>query len=102
MKFTYSKIEPKIIHAEDEGTLHVVTLEGSDERAPFQILASKLGVRMHGVTQHFQPEPGEVNLPVDQFREFMARLSYAFTLAFKEQEKERKNEAGRKALLSSI
>lgn len=94
MKFTYEKLEPRIIGSGP--TIHVFYLEDSPN---FKIIASKLGVKIVGETQLFQPEEGEVNMPVEEFRELMNRLASAFSLAYKEQYKEIKDSAGRKMLL---
>ena len=96
MKFNYSKTLPLIVHADDEGTVHRWNLENST----FRIVASKRGVMMMGESPLFQPEEGEVHMPIEQeFHHFFARLKDAFEMSWKEQEDARKQQIGRKALL---
>lgn len=99
IKFTYEKVVPGISHSDDGGVVHNFNLEGSHKMFPFKIVATKRGVYLSGTTQEFQPEEGEVHMPVDDFREFMARLSMAFDLAWKEQEQVRKETLARRSLL---
>lgn len=97
MKFAYKKLEPTLHGSEfsTPGTTHVLALEGGD----FSIEASPHGVRFVGLSQWFQPEEGEMHLPVEEMREFMARLASAFDFAWKEQERQKKESAARRMIL---
>lgn len=100
MKFTYQKIEHALVLSDHApGVTHVFKLEGP--LSDFAIEASSEGVFFHGCSPFFQPEEGECHLPVDDFREFMARLSMAFDLSWKEQQKEKKEVMARQMILGA-
>src|ERR1700742_5221582 len=98
MKFVYEKTTQKLVPGEVEPeVIHRIRLQESD----FQVIASSQGLKLFGETPWFQQESGEIHLPVDDFREFMARLASAADLAWKEIEAKRVNQLGPKALLSA-
>ena len=95
MEFTYQKRTPKIVLGDHSpGETHIFSLVGGG----LEIEASRDGVRILGMSQYFQPVDEEMKIP-DDFREFMVRLSSAFDLAFKEQEKDRKEANARQTIL---
>lgn len=96
MKFTYRK-EASLINS--DGFIHIFTMVDSSLSDPFEIFAHTNGVTWQGSADIFQPEPGECHMPVDSIRELMNRLRSAFDLSWQEQERERKNAEGRKAIL---
>jgi hypothetical protein len=97
MKFHYKKVIPAVVSLEPalNAPVHIFTLEGST----FEICAGANGVSWSGAAGFFQPEDGEVHMPVDEFRELMNRLASAFDFAWKEQEQLRKETAARKMIL---
>jgi hypothetical protein len=97
MKFNYRKLTPAVILRDgDPEVVHIFSMEGN---GMLEIEASKEGVKITADTLFFQPVDEEMKIPGD-FREFMVRLSSAFELAWKEQEKERKAVQARKSILS--
>lgn len=95
MKFVYAKEKAPIVAlGEEPFTIHTLTLEGSN----FKITASEAGVFLSGTSPLFQPVEEEMAIP-DEFREFMVRLSSAFTMARDEQKKNKKDSFGRQMLL---
>ena len=96
MKFTYLYSQARLISEGHElPETHIFRLEGGG----LEIQATSHGVRICGSSQFFQPVDEEMHIP-EEFREFMVRLSSAFDMAWKEQQKLKKNQIGRSALLS--
>jgi hypothetical protein len=95
MKFTYSKFTPKLVISDTTPSdVHTFSLAGGD----LEIIASADGVQIRGESQLFQPVDEERKIP-EYFREFLVRVDSAFELAFKEQEKQRKEAAARRSIL---
>lgn len=99
MKFRYEKTA-SLEHP--DCFIHAWSLIPENPEFPeeeFTILASTRGVRFTADTNYYQPVDEEMKIPDDVMRALMTKIADAFEYAWKEQQRMKKNQLGRSALL---